>query len=301
LTETTPPRAGHGELLVRIRAAGINRAEYLQTLVSDKPLPGSEFSGEVLDVGPGVEGWAVGDRIMGRGAGFSRDPVLVSARLVMPVPDTFSWEEAAALPVALMTMHDAIVTHGKLAPGESVLVHAATSGVGLVAVQLAALFGASVVYATSRSASKLEVLRTHLGELPCEVIGIDTSTTPFESVAKHVDLIVDNVGASVLAGNMVAAAITGRIIQIGRLGGRLAEIDLDELARKRVELIGVTFRTRSDDEVADIVARAVADVGDRMEALRPRVDRTYPQSEVAQAVRDLADDQHVGKLVVINL
>ncbi len=291
--------AGEGELLVRVRAAGLNRADYLEWRGSASPVAGRELAGDVLEVGSGVTGWSVGDRLMARGPGFSSEPVTVPARFAMPVPLSFSWEEAGALPIALLTMHDAIVTHGRLAGGGRVLVQAATSGVGVAGVQLAALFGASVVFVTSRSAAKLDVLRAHLGPLPCELVGIDTASVPFESVATAVDVIVDNVGASVLAGNIAAAAVTGRIVQVGRLGGAMAGIDLDELARKRIELIGVTFRTRSNDEVAEIVRLALAQVGDRLDAIRPRIERTYPLAQLSAALEDLAADRHVGKLVIV--
>jgi NADPH:quinone reductase len=290
--------AGPGELLVRVRAAGLNRADYLRWIAAGSA-PGSELAGEVVNVGPEVRGWSVGDRVMSRGPGFLAEPVAVPAEVAMPVPDSFSWEEAGALPIALMTMHDAVATHGQLAPGDTVLVHAATSGVGVAAVQLAALLGASVVYVTSRSTRKLDVLRQYLGQLPCQLVGIETTSTAFESVAIDVNLIIDNVGASVLAGNLAAAAITGRIVQVGRLGGQTAEINLDELARKRIEIIGVTFRTRTEEEIAQIVRRALVGVGDRLDRVRPRIERTYPLSDVNTALEDLATDKHVGKLVVV--
>jgi NADPH:quinone reductase-like Zn-dependent oxidoreductase len=237
---------------------------------------------------------------MARGPGFSSDPVVVPARMAMAVPESFSWEEAGGLPIALMTMHDALATHGRLRPGDRVLVHAACSGVGVAAVQLAALLGAAVVFATSRSDDKLRTLREHLGVLSSELVVINTSTTEFESVATDVDVIVDNVGASVLAGNVAAAAVTARLVQVGRLGGAVAEIDLEEVARKRIELVGVTFRTRSEDEVAEIVSRAAGQLAGRFEAVRPRIERTYPLGDLTNALADLATNRHVGKLVVVS-
>ena len=260
---------GPGELLVRVRAAGLNRADVLDLERGVDRAPGRELAGEVLAVGEGGAGWSVGDRVMSRGAGFASEAI-VSSRDAMAVPRSFTWEEAGALPIALLTMHDAIITNGLARPGSRVLVHAATSGVGVAGVQIAAAIGVATVFATSRSATKLGVLQAHVGDLtPCEVVGIDTSTTTFESVATDVDLIVDNVGASVLRGNLEAARIGGRIVQVGRLGGRHAEIDLDELARKRVSLVGVTFRTRTSDEVAGVTQGALADLGDRLERVRP--------------------------------
>ncbi len=250
-------------------------------------------------MGDGVQGWAVGDRVMSRGAGFATRAV-VQARHAMPVPPSFTWEEAGALPIALLTMHDALVTHRALIRGERVLVHAATSGVGVTGVRLASMLGASRVFATSRSASKLAVLAAFVGEPTTSVLSaIDTSTAAFDAQATDVGVVVDNVGGSVLAGNIVAAAIGGRIVQVGRLGGRSAEIDLDELARKRIALVGVTFRTRSDDEIAAIVRRAMFDVGQRLGELAPRVHRTYALDHLSDAFADLATNEHVGKLVVV--
>ena len=290
---------GPEDLLVRICAAGLNRADVLRWRGPGSAAPGIELAGEVLEVGSAVTGWSAGDRMMSLGPGFASEPVTIPARLAMPVPASMSWEEAGALPAAVMTMHDAIVTNGHLEPGERVLVQAATSGVGIAAVQMAARLGASVVYATSRSTEKLAVLAAHLGDLPCDVVGIDTTATAFESVARDVELIVDNVGASVLAGNIAAAALAGRIIQVGRLGGVTAEIDLDELARKRIALIGVTFRTRTADEVAAVVARTIAGLGPGIEAIRPRIERVYPHDRVDDALQDLGKNEHVGKLVVL--
>jgi NADPH:quinone reductase len=287
-----------GELLVGVRAAGINRADLPDFRRAPDAATGRELAGEVLDVGDGVDGFAPGDRVMSRGAGFAQEAT-VPARHAMHVPDELSWEEAGALPVALMTMHDALATRGQVRDGDRVLVHAATSGVGVTGVQLAAMLGASTVFATSRSADKLGVLRDFVEPLACDMVAIDTTSTPFETIATDVDVTVDNIGASVAAGNIAAAAIRGRIVQVGRLGGREATIDLEELARKRISLIGVTFRTRSDNDVAEVVRLVVAGVGDRLGELRPRIERAYPLAELATAFDDLARNEHVGKLVVV--
>jgi NADPH2:quinone reductase len=203
-------------------------------------------------------------------------------------------------------MHDALSTNGSLSAGERVLVHAATSGVGVTGVALAALLGASVVYATSRSAAKLAVLGEHLrvaqqwGLPNPEVVAVDTTAVAFERVASEVDVIVDNVGAPVLAGNLAAAAVGGRIVQVGRLGGGKAEIDLEEVARKRLRLVGVTFRTRTPEEVSQVVRRAAAEVGPHLPALRPRIAGTWPRSRLTDALEALGRDEHVGKLVVVH-
>lgn len=281
-----------GHLRVRVRAAGLNRADLLghQYGMSGR---GKELAGEVLEVGAGVEGWAEGDRVMGLGDGFASEADVL-AEHALHVPGTLSWEEAGALPLVLATSHDALVTNGRLQAGERVLVHAATSGVGVCSVQLAALLGASVVFGTSRSAEKLDVVRAHTG---VDLVGIDQPD--FEAVATDVDVIVDNVGASVTPGNVAAAAVLGRIVQVGRLGGREATVNLDEVARKRLSLVGVTFRTRTREEVTAVVQAAGAAVAGREERVRPRIEQAFPLSELAAAYEAMAANRHVGKYVVV--
>jgi NADPH:quinone reductase-like Zn-dependent oxidoreductase len=307
------PTPGEGQLLVRVRAAGLNRAD-LATVAgthvvgaraaAEPFVAGAELAGTVEEVGPGVQRWRPGDAVMAQGPGYA-ELALIDQELAMPVPAALSWEEAGALPVALLTMHDAIASKGRLAAGESVLVHAATSGVGTVGVALAAHLGAGVVLATSRSPAKFATLHDHLGTLHCPVVDVDTSGQDFAPAVleatggRGVDVIVDNVGAAVLAGNVEAAALRARIIQVGRLGGRTADLDLDELARKQVSLIGVTFRTRTAAERAEIVRRCLEDVGDDLARYRPRIERSFALDGAAAAQDALAADTHVGKLVLV--
>jgi NADPH:quinone reductase-like Zn-dependent oxidoreductase len=317
------PTPGKGQILVRVRAAGLNRADLATragTHVVGGSAPahpqstgarpagpvvgGAELAGTVVEVGPGVRRWHTGDAVMAQGAGYA-ELAVVDAELAMPVPPALSWEEAGALPVALLTMHDAIATKGRLAPGETAVIHAATSGVGTVGVALAAQLGAGRVIATSRSPAKFATLHDHLGALPCPVVDVDTTGTDLAAAVleatggRGADVIVDNVGAAVLAGNVAAAALRARIVQVGRLGGRTAELDLDELARKQVSLIGVTFRTRTPAERAEIVRLCLEDLGADLERYRPRVERTFALDDAAEAQDALAANTHVGKLVLL--
>lgn len=303
------------ELLVGVRAAGLNRADLNARRGGRKITPrpeeagqaaiaGLELAGEVLAVGSDVTGWSVGDRVMSRGRGYAEQAV-VDAAAAIPVPAELAWERAGGMPIALMTMHDALRTAGRVDRGETVLITAATSGVGVVGCRIAAALGASLIFATSRAAEKLAVLRDELGELACPVIGIDTSAqSVVDVIAEHtdgrgVDVVVDQVGASMLADNLAAAAIRGRIVQVGRLGGKVTEIDLDELARKRVSLVGVTFRTRTTDEVRAVTAALLDDLGGRLTEFAPRVDATFPLAEARAAQDALAENRHIGKLVLI--
>jgi NADPH:quinone reductase-like Zn-dependent oxidoreductase len=310
LTDRPDPVPGPGQLLVRVRAAGLNRADLFArtgayrvgdpTRAPQPFLGGGELAGEIEGVGPDVQGWEPGQRVMAMGHGWC-DVAVVDAGLALPVPDSYSWEEAGGTPVTLLTAHDALRTNGRWAPGDSVLIHAVSSGVGVAALRLAHALGASLIMGTSRSPAKLAALQ----ELGLHV-GIDLEHESVPGVvARHtdggVDVVVDNIGASVLGATIEAAAVRARIVQVGRLGGRHATLDLDELARKRISLVGVTFRTRTRDERAEIVRACQADVGDALAAgrLRPVVAQAFPLAEVEAALDALARDQHVGKLVLV--
>jgi NADPH2:quinone reductase len=264
---------------------------------------GSELAGEVEALGPGVRRWRVGDRVIAWGAGYA-ELAAVDARAAIALPDAIRWEGAGGLMVALLTMHDALVTHGGVRPGARVVVNAAASGIGVVGVRMAALLGAEVVFATSRSPAKLDVLRDFIGPMQCRLVTIDSRSGDLAAAVAEqsgggADVIVDSVGAAALAENLAAAAIRGRIVQVGRLGGRTAQIDLDELARKRISLIGVSFRTRSADELAAVVDAARTDLGGSLDRILPRVDRIFPLDEAVEAQDQLARDEHVGKIVLV--
>ncbi|MFN8558775.1 MAG: zinc-binding dehydrogenase [Dehalococcoidia bacterium] len=266
-----------------------------------EPIAGLEFAGEVSAVGPGVNGVAVGDRVMGMGAGGFAEYVAVDHRLLTPVPERLSWEEAATFPLVFQTAHDALVSNGRLVTGERVLIHAVSSGVGIAALQIARLLGARAVFGTSGSAAKLGALR----DLGLDS-GIDTTAEDFAEVVRvatdgaGVDVVIDNVGGPYLAGNLRCMAHKGRLVSVGRLGGGAGELDLNAVAAKRLSIIGVTFRTRTlDERVA--VARHCAD--DLLFALttgriRPVVDRVYPLGQVMEAQAYLAQNQHIGKIAI---
>jgi NADPH2:quinone reductase len=149
-------------------------------------------------------------------------------------------------------------------------------------------------------------IRAAVGPLPCPHVVVDVTGDEFVAAVRSqsddgqgAHLIIDNVGASVLRDNIAAARVTGRIVQVGRLGGRHAEIDLDELARKRITLVGVTFRTRSKDEGAEVVRRCVEDLGDQLARYRPRIERVFPLEQILDARAAMQCNEHVGKIVVV--
>jgi NADPH2:quinone reductase len=212
-----------------------------------------------------------------------------------------SFEQAATLPVALQTMHDALVTNGRLRAGESVLIQGASSGVGLMGMQVAKHMGAALVIGTSTSEARLDKLTAWGADLP-----VDTSDPAWvdrviaATDGKGVHLIVDQVSAGVANANMKAARVLGRIVNVGRLGGARGELDFDLHALKRIDYIGVTFRTRSVEEVREINRRMRADLWSAVESgkLRLPIDRTFPLDEAPAALAHMRANAHFGKVVL---
>lgn len=306
--EIPPPAPGAGEVLIKVRAAGTNRGELLaQPLIrSDNPAlrpmrSGGEFAGEIASLGEGVNGWCIGDRVMGRAFGSYADFTVANHRALMRIPEGMSFVEAASIPNVFVTAHDAIVTNAQTRRGESVLITAGSSGVGTAAIQIARHRGATPVIATSRSASKSAALR----ELGAHEV-VDPSRPGWvealmSATAKRgIDVIIDNVGGPLLADHIRALAIRGRLISVGRNAGNLGECNLDEVARKRVSIIGVTFRTRSLEESLTCGERFAADLLADFStgALKPVLDRTFPFEQIADAHAYMLSDVQIGKIVV---
>ena len=298
------PVAQAGQVLVRVRAAGINRGELgiLAGLTKGSPQPtGIEFAGEIEECAPDVQGFRPGDRVMGHWRAGQAEYVAADHRVLMRIPEGISWTDAGAFINVFTTAHDAIVSNGRLCPGESVLINAASSGIGMAAIQIARLIGAKPVIAASGSAAKFERLRP-LGMH----IGIDTTQGNLADAVltatgdKGVDVIIDSVGASVFSDNMRCLALKGRLVGVGRLGGKMSQIDLDLLALRRLSVIGVTFRTRTDVERAACVQAAALDLLPAFAdgRIRPLIDRVLPMSAVREAHARMQSNQHIGKIVL---
>ena len=223
---------------------------------------GLEFAGEVEAVGSAVTAVKAGDRVMATGSGGYAEYAVADWGRASPIPaNNMSCEQAATLPIALQTMHNALVTAGRLKAGETVLIQGASSGVGLMGLQIAKLKGARFVIGTSTNAARRERLKEFGADLAVDTTKPNWSEEVLAATGgRGVDLIVDQVSASVANENMKAAAVLGRIVNVGRLGGFKGEFDFDLHALKRIDYIGVTFRTRSVEEVRDIVQAMRADL-----------------------------------------
>jgi NADPH:quinone reductase-like Zn-dependent oxidoreductase len=299
-----------GHVLVRVHASSLNRAEFrrLHTLrirpgqaAPEARTGGGDAAGEVVEIGRDVSGIKPGDRVMGRCGGGFAEFALLDAREVMPAPERLSWQEAACVPIVFVVVHDALFVSGQLRAGETVLVTAAPSGVGVATLLLAKFLGAKVI-GTSRSADKLERLKAHgldagvvtgsagFGEAISRVIGDD-----------GVDMVVDNIGADVLAPCLEALAVGGRFVTIGRMSGvTKGELDVDRLAERRLHLYGVSNRLRTQAQRAESAKRFLADLLPALSdsRLRPVIDRRFPLDEIAAAGAYLEADKHVGKVVI---
>jgi NADPH2:quinone reductase len=298
------PTPGRTDVLVRVRAAGVNRGEINQVrrAVAGPSLPsGVEFAGEIAAVGDRVAGWLVGDRVMGHGPGGHAQYVLAHPLALMRVPASVGWVDAAAFPNVAITAHDALVTNAGLSPGESVLVDAASSGIGLASIAIARALGAAPVIAVTRSKDKVARLSVSGAHHVVDA----SSTSQEDAVAaltdgRGVDIVVDSVGASAFEANMRSLAIKGRLVNIGRLGGSIATIDLERLWLRRLRIVGVTFRTRTEAERLDCVQACARDVLPLFEEGRVRlpVEATFRLADLAHAHATLEAGRHVGKLVL---
>lgn len=298
-----PPAPAAGEALVRVRAAGLNRGELVvrKALTSGAPQQtGIEFAGEIAALGAGAARFKPGDRVMGHWKAGQAEYVTADERLLVPVPARLSWIEAGAWLNVFCTAHDAIVTNAGLKAGESLLVNAASSGIGVAALQIARLLGAQPVIGSSRTPAKLEKLPPY-GMTAGVVADAGMTQAVLDATGgKGVDVLIDNVGGTVLADNLKAMALKGRLVSVGRLGANVGALDLDYLALRRLKLIGVTFRTRTLEERVACVQRCAADLLGPLSdgLLQPVVQRTFRMDDIAAAHECMERDEHIGKLVI---
>jgi NADPH:quinone reductase len=315
LSETGPqiqdveaPRPGAGDVLVRVRASGLNRVDILMSRGRKHGAAGGpgavlglEWAGEVVEVGAQVRQFKPGDRVMGSGGGAWAEYVAADAGRVSPVPPSMSFEQAATLPVALQTMHDAVVTNGQLQPGGSILIQGASTGVGLMGLQIARQMGAGLVIGSSTNPER----RARLAQFGADMAIDSRDPAWVEQVlaatgGKGVDVIVDQLSGYVANDNMRATKVTGRIVNVGRLGGEKGEFEFDLHAMRRIQYIGVTFRTRSREEVAEITRRMQADLWPAVEAgrLTLPIDSTFAFDQLADALEHMRKNRHFGKIVL---
>ena len=305
LPDLTP---GPDDLLLKVRAAGLNRADlgrnarHYERIATRPPHPiaGLEAAGEVIGMGANVTGWKVGDRVMGMPSGAYAEQVVIHHRLAVRVPAALSFVQAAALPVALFTAHDAVVTNGQLAKGGALFIQAAASGVGIAAAQLGRRIGAAVVAGTVSPGKIARLTTLGLTHGIDYAQGSAAQAVLAATDGRGADVIVDMVGAKAIDDHLAMAAVGARWVQVGRMGGVSGPIDLDLLAKKRVQLRGVSFRLREVNEAAAVVAAAWQDLEADVAsgAFAMPVERTYPLAEADQAQLAMRENRHFGKFIL---
>jgi putative PIG3 family NAD(P)H quinone oxidoreductase len=304
VADRTDPVAGPGEIRIRVRAAGVNRHDLLQRQGLYPPPPGAsdilglEVAGEVDQVGKGVDRWHIGDRVCALlgGGGYATFAV-VDARHALPVPGGLDFTDAAALPETVFTVFANVFEAGRLQSGETLLVHGATSGIGVTAIQMAKAHGAQVV-ATSRTAAKADAARALGADISLDASAQDLSARLVDTGGA--DVILDMVGAAYAEANQAALRPGGRWVVIATQSGTLAQVDLLLLMMKQAVLTGSTLRRRSSDEKARLTSAIESRVWPWIAsgAVRPPVDATFPLDQAALAHLRLEAGEHVGKIVL---
>ncbi len=301
------PAPGLGEILVKVAAAGVNRPDVLQRQGGYAPppgasdIPGLEVAGTIVALGPGAQGFALGDEVCAlvSGGGYA-EYCAVPVPQALPVPAGLGMVEAAALPETFFTVWTNVFQRGRLAAGETFLVHGGSSGIGTTAIQLAAARGARV-FATAGSADKCRACE-RLGAERCADYRSEDFVAVFHELTnkRGVDVILDMVGGDYVARNIRLAALEGRIVVIAFLGGSRVELDLGALMVKRLTLTGSTLRPRTVEQKGEIAAELAREVWPLLESgrIKPVIHKTFPLAQAAEAQRLMESSGHIGKIVL---
>ena len=304
------PEPTSEQVLVKVKSCGLNRSDLLETqgqsfghTGGDTKIIGGEFAGEIVELGEGVEDLKVGDKVMCRGgSGWAEYAVANHKRAIKFNPEQISWEQAASIQGNLQTMHDAIITNGKFITGQSVFIQGASSGVGIIGLQIAKALGASLVLGSSTNQNKLSKLSSYGAD-----ILIDTSKENWLdkvlefTEGKGVDVLIDMLSGDFVNKNMEATKINGHLINIGRLAGMNGNFNYDLHAKRRLHYVGTTGRTRSVEENLDVARVANKDLWDHVVdgKIRHVIFKTFRLNEASDALNIMNENRHFGKLVLL--
>ncbi len=310
IKELPEPKPSQNQVLVKVKSCGLNRSDLLETqgqsfghTGGDTKIIGGEFAGEIVELGEDVEDLKVGDKVMCRGgSGWAEYAVANHKRAIIFNPEEISWEQAASIQGNLQTMHDAIVTNGKFISGQSVFIQGASSGVGIIGLQIAKALGASLVLGSSTNQNKLSKLSSYGAD-----ILIDTSKENWldkvldVTEGKGVDVLIDMLSGDFVNKNMEATKINGHLINIGRLAGMNGNFNYDLHAKRRLHYVGTTGRTRSVEENLDVARVANKDLWDQVVdgKIRHVIFKTFRLNEASDALNIMNENRHFGKLVLL--
>ncbi|KAH9950649.1 quinone oxidoreductase [Amylocystis lapponica] len=315
LGETTRPSPGQGDVLVKVKAFGLNRSDISQRNGDNDPPPGAsqilgiEFAGIVVELGEDATGWKQGDEVLGLASGGAyAEYIVVRQTHIVKKPEQLSWAEAASLPECFMTAIQALILVGEFKKGEDVMVHAAASGVGIAAIQLARVYGAKTVTATASTSEKLNWIlsipngATHAVNYKTQDFSEEVMKT---TGGKGVDVIVDFVGQSHFSKNIGSLAKDGRMTLLSNLSGAIVpSVNLKPILHRRLRIQGSTLRSRSPEYQADLIAKFRDEVlgsitggaGDGL--VRTYIHKVYPWAEIVEAHREMEANNNIGKIIV---
>ena len=304
------PEPTSEQVLVKVKSCGLNRSDLLETqgqsfghTGGDTKIIGGEFAGEIVELGEGVEDLKVGDKVMCRGgSGWAEYAVANHKRAIKFNPEQISWEQAASIQGNLQTMHDAIVTNGKFISGQSVFIQGASSGVGIIGLQIAKALGASLILGSSTNQNKLSKLSSYGAD-----ILIDTSKENWldkvldVTEGKGVDVLIDMLSGDFVNKNMEATKINGHLINIGRLAGMNGNFNYDLHAKRRLHYVGTTGRTRSIEENLKVAKVANNDLWKYVinGKIRHVIFKTFSLDDANSALNLMNENKHFGKLVLL--
>jgi len=309
IVDVDTPSPKDNEVLVKVHTCGLNRADLV---VADGgahgaaggpgTIVGMEFSGEIVKSGQNVKNISIGDRVMCSGASAWAEYAVADYGRVIKIPDNnMDFVRASTLPIALATMHNAIVTIGNFTKGQTILIQGASSGVGLMGLQIAKNLGAKLVIGTSTKQEKFAKLQ-HIGaDLVVNSKDKDWVDQVLQATnEKGVDLIIDQLSGYTINKNMKASKIKGKIVNVGRLAGGNTEFDCDLHALRRINYQGVTFRTRSISEIREVYSKMWTDCSNLVSLgkLSLPIDKIFEFNDVADALNCMRDNQHFGKLIL---
>jgi len=307
LAEIEKPSPAPGEVLIQVVAAGINRADLVQAMGGYPPPPGApltlglEVAGEIVALGPGVSAFSLGDKVCALlGGGGYAEFAAVSEKCVLPLPKGVRLVEAAALPEVYFTVWTNLIDTARLKPGESVLIHGGSSGIGTAAIQLCAARGHQV-FTTAGSAEKCAAIQKLGAHRAINYRDEDfVDVVKKETGGKGVDVILDMVGGDYIQRNMSAAALWGRIVNIAYQSGMQATVNFAPLLMKRLSLLATTLRARTNEEKGAIRDAVQREVWPLLEAgkIKPVVDTTFPLAEAGAAHARMAKSEHIGKILL---
>ncbi len=306
LGDSPIPAPKSGEVLIRVHAAGINRPDILQRQglypapADASPILGLEVAGEIAEIGKDVTDWKIGDKVCAlvNGGGYAEYAVSPAAQC-LPIPDGFSFTQAAALPETFFTVWHNLFQRAQLKPGETLLIHGGTSGIGTTAIQLAIAFGIKV-FATAGSAEKCQAIKS-LGAVAINYREQDfVAEMKTQTQGQGANVILDMVGGDYIQRNFSAAAKDGRIVNIAFLNGSKIELDLMPVMLKRLTFTGSTLRAQSPQIKANIAQELKKQVWPLLsqQKIKPIIDSVFPFSEVAKAHERMESSQHIGKIIL---